>query len=295
MSIKGRSSTKGKRPLSDKPRGGFFGYAGISDLFKSSADSGRLSHSYIFFGEKGVGKFNFALRLADYLEFGSFEESKTPRSESMVIKPAEGGSIGIDVVRDARYFLSQQPAASNYRTVIVDEADTLTDQAQNALLKISEEPPPHGLVILVVANPESLLSTLQSRFQKIYFPRLARSLISKHLQSSYGLEAKTAEGIAAYSFGRMGRAIRLALGEEETKSARKDVLEILKTGDSRILASALENPVKLNNFIEEMIAELAKHPEDNLTSLKELLRRSVLNAELNTNKRLQLEAVLWSI
>ncbi len=289
MSTSARSSIKGKTSA------GFLGYDWLVKLFVGLANRRELSHGYIFFGEHSVGKFTFASRLADYLEFGSFEPSRTPRSESMVINPGAGESIGIDEVRDIKYFLSQQPAASNYRTVIIDDAEALTDQAQNALLKISEEPPPHGLVILIVSNPDSLTSTLQSRFQKVYFQRLSTSEIEQYLHSSYGVDAKTAKDVAGRSFGLMGRALALALGEAGLKSAHKSALEAIRGKDSRALREALDEPQRLEAIVREMIAELYKDPERNVLGLRELLRRSTLNASLNTNKRLQLETVLWTI
>ena len=112
-----------------------------------------------------------------------------------------------------KYFLSERPSASAYRTVIIDGADNLTDQAQNALLKVSEEPPAHGLLILIVDNPENLLPTLQSRFHKVYFPRLSEEKIAGYLKSVWKVEDKAAaKRRPRDSFGRMGRAIQLALG-----------------------------------------------------------------------------------
>jgi len=285
MSTSERSSIKGK----------FVGYERLVKIFTALADRHELAHGYIFFGEQGIGKFTFASRLADYLEFGSFEPSKTPKSESMLVNPSGEESIGIDQVRDIKYFLSKQPAASFYRTVIIDNAEVLTDQAQNALLKISEEPPPHGLVILIVANPESLLPTLQSRFQKIYFPRLSRNEIERRLRSSYGIGEKLANEAAIYSFGRIGRALEFAFGKETLKTARKGALELLRNKSGIALTNALDNPERLEGLVREMIAELYRNPERNLSTLKELLRRSTLNSSLNTNKRLQLETVLWTI
>jgi len=291
MSINAHSSTKD----SFKKENGLVGYDRLLRIFKNLADKRELSSGYIFFGEKGIGKFTFASRLADYLEFGSFEFSKTPRSECLIVNSGDEGNIGIDEARSIKYFLSREPVSSGYRTVIVDGADGLTDQAQNAMLKISEESPPHGLIILVLANPDSLIQTLQSRFQKIYFPRLRSSVIEEYIRLAYGADEKIAKDIVSYSFGKMGRAIELASGEMRLKSARKDALEILKSRDSKIMQKALEEPGNLEPLVGEMIAELYKDPERNLIGLRELLKRSALNSSLNTNKRLQLETVLWTI
>jgi DNA polymerase III subunit delta' len=298
MSTSEHSSTRGrKREISKLRQGsGLVGYDELMDLFVKMADERRLFQSYIFFGESGVGKFTFADRLANYLEFGSLDESKIPRSETMVITAAKDKeSIGIDMIRDMKYFLSEQPSASAYRTVIIDGADNLTDQAQNALLKVSEEPPAHGLLMLIVDSPENLLPTLRSRFHKVYFPRLSGTEIAGYLKSIWGLEEKAAIEAAESSFGRMGRALQLVLGSEP--DIKKDALKGLRDRavGRKLFTEALDEPERLNGIIREMIAELARDPERNLVALKELLKRTTLNGLFNTNKRLQLEAVLWNI
>jgi DNA polymerase-3 subunit delta' len=299
MSTSERSSTRGKkREVAKEPghTGSFVGYDDLMDLFVKMADERRLFQSYIFFGESSVGKFTFADRLANYLEFGNLEESKIPRSETIVIAAAKDKeSIGIDTIRDMKYFLSEQPSASAYRTVIVDGADSLTDQAQNALLKVSEEPPAHGLLILIVDSPENLLPTLRSRFHKIYFPRLSEEKISGYLKSVWSIEEKAAADVAKNSFGRMGRALQLALGGET--DLRKEALRGLRDRAvaRKLLTDALDEPERLNGIVREMIAELARSPERNLTAIKELLKRTTLNGLFNTNKRIQLEAALWTI
>ncbi len=275
---------------------GVVGYDNLMKLFVKMADERRLFQSYIFFGESGVGKFTFADCLANYLEFGSTSRSSIPRSETMVIRTADSKeSIGIDAIRNMKYFLSEQPSASAYRTVIVDGAGALTDQAQNALLKVSEEPPLHGLLILIVDSPDNLLQTLQSRFHKVYFPRLSEEEIAEHLRSVWGIKEEVSVDAAKNSFGRIGRALQFAT--DIGSDVREDALRGLKDKavGRKLMTEALDEPERLNGIIREMIAELARNPERNLSILKELLKRTTLNGLFNTNKRLQLEAALWNI
>ncbi|MCL4405164.1 MAG: AAA family ATPase [Patescibacteria group bacterium] len=272
------------------------GYDRLWGTFVEKADNHSLFHGYIFFGEQGVGKFTFANCLANYLEFDRMDKQDTPRSETLMVSVGNGKeSIGIDTIRDIKYFLSEQPSASAYRTVLIDGADNLTDQAQNALLKVSEEPPAHGLLILITNDLDNLLPTLQSRFHKIYFPRLSKNEIAKHLESILKLDKEAAEKIAKISFGKMGRALQLAAGDEldARQKARKALKDRLAA--RKLLADAVDDPEQLNAIIKELLAELALNPQQNLTTIKELLRRNTLNNSLNTNKRLQLEAALWTI
>jgi len=138
--------------------------------FKSLSENGHLSHSYIFFGENQKEIFNFAGSLANFLETGKFSDSKRPLQDLSVIGPNEKGNIGIDEIRELQKFLYYRPVVAKRKTVIIIGAEKLTSEAQSAILKIVEEPPKQSLIILIGQNPENLLPTVSSRFQKIYFP-----------------------------------------------------------------------------------------------------------------------------
>ncbi|MEK7212688.1 MAG: hypothetical protein AAB686_03345, partial [Patescibacteria group bacterium] len=179
----------------------------IRDL-KALADERKLSHGYIFFGSRRIGKKCVALGLANYLETGEFSPNlkNQPLSDALVIGPDEQKSIGIDKIRDIKNFLWQMPNRSAYRTVIVDDCIHLTDEAQNALLKITEEPPASGLVILVVEDPESLRPTLQSRLEKIYFAPVAAKEIEKWLVTAGRTSPDQAREISQSALGAPGLA-----------------------------------------------------------------------------------------
>ncbi len=146
----------------------FFKEAGQN--FKSLSENGHLSHSYIFFGESQKEIFIFAKSLANFLETGEFNNPKKTLQDLSVIFSNEKGNIGIDEIRDLQKFLYTRPAIAKRKTAIVNGFENLTDQAQSAILKIVEEPPKQSLIILTGQNPDNLLPTVSSRFQKIYFP-----------------------------------------------------------------------------------------------------------------------------
>ncbi len=152
----------------------------ISD-FKKMADMDKLSHAYLFFGEtracpaEAFGearekKFNFALSLANYLENKEFKLlEKNILEECFVISPDENGIIGINESKKIGNFLYQKPVFSPKRTAIIKDADSLTPEAQNAVLKIVEDSPEASLIIFIAKDESSLLAPLASRLQKIYF------------------------------------------------------------------------------------------------------------------------------
>src|SRR3972149_3788588 len=253
----------------------------LFERFKGLIENGGLSHGYIFFGEPGVGKFSFAVGLAAYLETGKFQELSRPLGEILIIRPNDEGTISINDIRESKYFLFQKPAHSPRRTVIVDDAERLTPQAQHAILKIAEEPPASTLIMLVVSNSESLLPTLQSRLQKIYFPRVDSKLIAAMLIKRFKITKEKATEITKISFGRPGRAIRLAENRKQKieNRSKKNLIEELM-GDSEAM----------NQYFTKLIAELAEDPVKNYKELKAILNRLTKISEFNTNKRLQLES-----
>ncbi len=262
----------------------------LETAFKQLAKTNRLSHGYIFFGEPETGKFSFALALAAHFESGIFEPTEI-LYETLILKPDEKQSIGIDAIRDLKRYLSQTPINSRYRIGIINDAERLTDQAENAILKIAEEPPPTGLIFLIVANPEVLLPTLQSRFQKIYFPRVASGAIQKLLQREFKLSKTEAEKIAQISFGRPGRAITLAANKTSIIN-RVSQLKQLKRAS---IEEASETSGHLE-LVSEVMAELGRDPIKNYRELKSILSRlTILSQFAGANKRLQLEAALWNI
>lgn len=269
-------------------------------IFKHLLRRGALSHGYIFFGEDQVGKKTFALAFANLLERGKFEAPEGILSEAKEILP-EAGSIGIDAMREAKRFLFEKPILSEYRILIVDNAHKLTSQAQNAILKISEEPPSSSLIIVISPTLDVLLPTLKSRLQKVYFPRVEESEIAKLLVER-GVGAAEASKMAKAALGRPGRAID-ALENEDFKRFSKMVGGFIRnrSGRKEMLQSLVEenddSPGKdlIDAFVDHMIAELALHPQKYEKTLGALCDRLTKMADFTTNRRLQLEAALWDL
>jgi len=276
------------------------GYENIQKLFEKLVKNEALSNSYIFFGEPQVGKYTFALSLASFIENGFFEESGEAGSnkiltDALIIKPTDG-SIGIDEVRKIKYFLSQKPIKSSRRMVIIDDAHLLTAQAQHSALKISEEPPLNSLLILITPTVNSLIPTLQSRFQKIHCPRQKSLDIEKLLIKDYGLDKSKAESLALISLGRMGRAIDL-VSNESKKELYKRTLSLLKKDlqKRQVIEELIEKEESVEDFFTEIIAELAKDPIKNYDTLSTITKRMTLMAQFSTNRRLQIESAIWNI
>ena len=275
------------------------GHKEIEKSFRKLVKEDGLSHGYIFYGEPQVGKFLFARHLANLIEKNEFAAPEHLLSETLLIEPTKGesaeASIGIDAIRDLKNFLYQSPQASKYRIAIINDAHLMTDQAQNAILKIAEEPPAHAIIILVVSNLESLMRTVLSRFQKIHFGNISKAEIKDLLVKEFKMESAEADKIAQISFGRPGRAVDLTQNDKFI-GIRGEVVDFLnnRTPQKDLVAELadIENRDKIEPFLGEIIAELSTDIRKNYLVLKSIIHRLSMLKEWNTNKRLQLESAL---
>ena len=253
--------------------------------FQELVRRGKLAHGYIFFGEPGVGKFYFVKHLAYFLEEGKFEISRRPLQDSLVIDSA----FGIDTMREVKNFLWQKPAISKKRLAIINDADSLTEEAQNAILKITEEPPEHAAVILIASQIDNLLPPLASRLQKIYFG-IASDEELKLLGAS--------KELLAAGYGRPGRIALLSRKDALFDQARRYAEQfLLASGKARsnlikeLVEAQKEAPKLIDYFFEELLVGLRQDAVKNAGLIRSVLHRLFLIKSYNTNKRLQIEAI----
>ncbi|GEM_PF-337716 len=312
----------------------FIGHEQLVEDFKKLAERNELSHGYLFFGPPRVGKRMFAVRLANLLETGVFDpsslisdgeiregrpnilsdelliepdENQATRGERLVPSKVEGSrttrgehsrTIGIDQIRGLKNFLWQKPIFSTRRTAIVNDAESLTDEAQNALLKIAEEPPASSLLVLVAADSEKLRPTLSSRLQKIYFSPIPSSQIEQWLTEKIAATKEEARFLAESSFGQPGLAWRMAK-DEKFRSLRQSADALLRSGfwERRTMIKALleKDDFNLTGFLEVLlmhIAEIVRAEGKHFARWHKIIELRRQADYFNLNPRLQLENLL---
>jgi len=268
------------------------GHKDLKESFSILSKKGALSHGYIFFGEPQVGKFSFALSLANFLEKGNFGQAEKMLSEVLVIRES-----GIDCVREIKNFLWQKPLNSQKRTVIINNADLLTAEAQSAILKITEEPPEHSLIILIVSNLNNILPPILSRLQKIYFSRIGKNEIGSFLINNLEIKKEKAEELSILAYGRPGRAIDLMNNKDlsESDGLAQKFLKSTSFNRSQLIKKLVEDqkekPEILDHFFESLIVILRRDPIKNYQTIRSILSRLFLIKSYNVNKRLQIEAI----
>jgi len=283
------------------------GHKKIIEDFKKLAARNELSHGYIFYGPAMVGKRTTALAFARFLEKGEFE----PPAEGEVLQDAKlidlafakqldpnlKDSISIDAVREIKNFLWQKPNVSVRRTLILDDAELLTTEAQNALLKVTEEPPASSLLLVIASDLESVMGTIRSRLQGIYFGPVAEAEIARWLSEEKGMTAAKVAPFAKQALGKPGLASRLLHDKNFTKTLEL-AAKFLKTAPAarRDFIKKLIEPDEfvLRNFLNAVIMTLAWEKP---SKAKAALWHKVLALQQNAtnfglNPRLQLEGLL---
>lgn len=198
----------------------------VINILQNHLRQKRLHHAYLFFGRAGTGKKSTAIAFAkailcdEKLDDACNQCNACQRFASKnhpdytEIGPEEDSAIiSIDQIRLIRHELSYRPYESAKRIFVIENADLMTPQASNSLLKSLEEPPSYGLFVLTTHNMESLLPTIKSRTLHLPFAYLSEKVIKKHLEQNLP-NLENSATIARMAQGSLGLALQLAKNEE---------------------------------------------------------------------------------
>jgi DNA polymerase-3 subunit delta' len=250
--------------------------------FENGRARGRLHHAWLLCGPEGVGKATFAYRAARRLlgaapdatrgPLGARPDDPVSRLISAQAHPdllvlerlVENGkvkkSISVDQARDLPEFFSKSPSQAKARVAIIDAADDLNINAANALLKVLEEPPQNGVLLMVTHAPGRLLATIRSRCRRLVFPVWSEEALIQLILSRSDVDADEAARIAAMAAGSPGAALGLSGGPalEADRLARRwvdgdgiDRAEQLSIADS---FRGAEGPARFDMVMDRLIA-----------------------------------------
>ena len=311
----------------------------LVEQLRRSAASGRSSHAYLFLGGAGAGKRLIANTFAKALQC---EGEKRPcdsckschafnhgnHPDVIYFQPLKNGKTY--TIEDVREQLLEtvdlKPFQYEKKIYIIEKADTLNIQSQNALLKTLEEPPAHAVFLLLAERAEAFLPTILSRLVVMKIRPLSAETIADYLMQA-GHLAEESHILSAYAQGRIGQALEL-VEDEGFREMRQDILgklEVLPSmseGDAYLLAKDLEgykNDLRFLDIMElwyrdlltakslreegyliqrdkkDAIFRAAKEPAALLAKKAAAVRTARMRLAQNANFRLTMEVMLMDL
>lgn len=199
-----------------------------------------VSHAYILNGPEYSGKMMLAEAFAAALQCEGEGERPCMACRScrqaadhnqpdiIYVRHEKPNTIGVDDIRtQINNDIVIKPYSSHFKVYIVDEAEKMNQQAQNALLKTIEEPPAYAVILLLTTNADSFLQTILSRCITLNLKAVREDVIREYLMKHYQIPDYQADVCAAFSQGNVGKAVQLA-SSEDFHELKASVLQLVK-------------------------------------------------------------------
>lgn len=217
----------------------------IKELLQQSIHTQNILHSYLWIGNEGIGKSLFAKEFAKMIlcqnqshNLGQDIPCRTCKSciqfegeshpDFMQISPEEGKTIKIEQIRFLQEKIAEKPVTSEKKVYILENAETMTREAANSLLKTLEEPPKYAILILLTSNESKLLTTIKSRCTKMYFKPITQPQILGYLKQN-NLATDITENMLKSCEGSIGKALKI----EEEKEQYLQIEELINKIDKQ--------------------------------------------------------------
>lgn len=318
------------------------GHDQIIEHLKNAIAKDKVSHAYIFNGPELSGKrmlaeaFAMALQCEEHNPQGcghcrSCKQAIAHNQPDIVyVSHEKPKTISVDDIRQQlNHDIVIKPYSSKYKIYIIDEAQLLNQQAQNALLKTIEEPPSYGIVMLLTTNADAFLPTILSRCITLNIKNVQDDVIKKYLMKEYQIPDYQADVCAAFAQGNVGKAIQLATFDDfnelkasaiqllkrlddidlyemseavkqisEYKLQVQDYFDIMMIWFRDVLYNKATNDVNRLIFKDEVYdikRQAARHSYQGLEKIIEALEKAKLRLNANVNFDLVMELLLFTI
>ncbi len=246
------------------------GHKNVISFLEKSVKNGQVSHAYLFYGPKRLGKGTIAEKFAEMLvgqpvaghpDVYFIRREKDEKEEKMM------SEISIAQMRELERKLSLSSFLNSYKIAIIEEAETMSIEAANSLLKTLEEPTPKTLIILLSSSLSALPATIVSRCQTLKFLPVSEKEIYQYLVGR-GAGRDEAQNFSKASWGKPGAAINFwETRNESDSSAMASYLEDVKGIIDLMKDDTLAGKMK----IFEKYFNKEKAPEDLTNSLNRIL------------------------
>lgn len=318
------------------------GHEQIIEHLQNAITMDKVSHAYIINGPDKSGKMMLAEAFAAALQCE--KGGNEPCQECHSCKQAAGhnqpdiiyvthekpNTISVDDIRtQLNNDIDVKPYSSTHKIYIIDEAEKMNQQAQNALLKTIEEPPAYAVILLLTTNAAAFLPTILSRCVTLNIKAVQDEKIKKYLMSDYQIPDYQADICAAFAQGNVGKAIRLASSDDfnEMKSSALQLIKRLNEIDLYEMTAAVkqisEYKLEINDYFDLMMVwyrdvlyfkatgdvnglifkdevydikrQAEKSSYSGVEVIIEALQKAKLRLNANVNFDLVIELLLWTI
>ncbi len=280
----------------------------IKELLQEAVNNNQVSHSYLFIGESGIGKKMIAKEFAKaILCLGDnkycdnckscleFDGGNNP--DFSIIEP-DGNVIKIDQIREMQKGVQEKPIISSKKVYIINDADKMKREAQNALLKTLEEPPEFVTIILVGENENEFLATIKSRCMILHFDPISNSDMTKYLEENYNINV-TSNMLDVFQ-GSIGKAIELKDKQEEYLTIeqaidnleKEDLIDLIKKLD--ILYTSKDEILDMLDYINIILLKKSKENVKYTDCIK-IVENTKRRITQNANYDMSIDNMLFNI
>ena len=232
----------------------------IKEHMHNALQTRKISHAYIIHGEKSSGKEFIARVFAMALqcekegtepcnECRSCKQSVSKNQPDIIyVTHEKPNTISVEDIRgQVNNDVAIKPYSSKYKVYIINEAEKMTVQAQNAILKTLEEPPAYVIILLLVSNLQTLLPTILSRCVTLNMKPVSDRQVRKYLMAELQVPDYRADVCVAFARGNIGKAKALA-SSEEFDNVKNEALALLKHSREMELQDIIQAIKKINEY-----------------------------------------------
>ena len=269
----------------------------------------KTSHSYLFLGTEGIGKKLIAKEFAKMLLCESNEkycgncksciEFDSNNNPDFTIVDPDGASLKIEQIRQIQKKIIEAPIISKKKVYILNDADLMTVEAQNCLLKTIEEPPEFVTIILIGSREQNFLNTIKSRCTAIKFQNIESHKIKKYLKDKYDIDDVSDEMLSLYQ-GSIRKAedlkdkqqLYLNIIDIVDNIKNSDLVEILKKAD--LIYKSQDEKYEI---LESMNVILLKKFKEDIRYLKciDIVEETKKRIRANGNYNMCIDNMLFNI
>ena len=288
---------------------GILGNEKNKKILEKSLELSKSSHSYIFWGTEGIGKKAIAKEFAKKIlcignkqndcSCKSCIEFSSSNNPDFLLIESDDGKIKIEQIREMQRKIAEKPIISDKKVYIINDADKMTTEAQNCLLKTLEEPPEYITIILICSNENNLLSTIKSRCTRMYFEPIEINEVKKYIKG-INISKDINENILNLSQGSIGKAIKLVENQSLYENieklledlTKKDLIDIIKMSEE--IYKSKEEIESILEYMNVVALELSKKNIKYIRCI-ETIEETKKRLKANSNYDMCIDNMLFNI